>query len=90
MGQGGNVWEFEETEYDIENDSSGSSRGARGGDWEAYSGYLHASTREGINPSLGGGDNVGFRVASVPEPATMAILMLGGIGILRRRKCVRR
>ena len=25
----------------------------------------------------------------VPEPATMAVLLLGGIGLLRRRKCVR-
>ena len=31
-GQGGNVWEWEETEYDLVNDSSSSIRGIRGGD----------------------------------------------------------
>jgi hypothetical protein len=28
----------------------------------------------------------GFRVASVPEPATMGLLALGGIAVLRRRR----
>jgi hypothetical protein len=34
-----------------------------------------------INPNL-----VGFAMDSVPEPATMSLLALGGIAILRRRK----
>jgi formylglycine-generating enzyme required for sulfatase activity len=81
MGQGGNVWEWNETLI-------GSYRGLRGGSFCGYGSLLYASFRNYINPSF---ENYafGFRVSEIPEPATMAILMLGGIGILRRRKCVR-
>ena len=86
MGQGGNVWEWNETLI-------GSYRGLRGGSFYG-SGYfgldvtLHASSRYSYYPT-DESYRIGFRVSEVPEPATMAILMLGGIGILRRRKCVR-
>jgi len=61
----------------------------RGGSFYTDVGDLHASVRYGYDPTLEYID-IGFRVSEVPEPATMAILMLGGIGILRRRKCARR
>ena len=82
MGQGGNVWEWNETLI-------GSYRGLRGGSFGSYDGSLLASTQDNGFPPAGEFDVIGFRVSEVPEPATMAILMLGGIGILRRRKCVR-
>ena len=81
MGQGGNVWEWNETLI-------GSYRGLRGGSFYFIDGFLHASSRHFGYPTFED-SYLGFRVAEVPEPATMAILMLGGIGILRRRKCVR-
>ena len=82
MGQGGNVWEWNETLI-------GSYRGLRGGSFYFIVDYpLLASTRYDYPPSFEF-TFIGFRVSEVPEPATMAILMLGGIGILRRRKCVR-
>ena len=81
MGQGGNVWEWNETLI-------GSSRGLRGGSFFDIGYFLHASSRIDDNPTREF-YGIGFRVSEVPEPATMAILMLGGIGILRRRKCVR-
>ena len=84
MGQGGNVWEWNETLLD-----NGSYRGLRGGSFGSYDGSLLASTQDNGFPPAGEFDVIGFRVSEVPEPATMAILMLGGIGILRRRKCVR-
>ena len=79
--QGGNVWEWNEAII-------GSCRGLRGGSFSVSVGYLHASYRGFYFPTLEY-SYFGFRVSEVPEPATMAILMLGGIGILRRRKCVR-
>jgi len=80
--QGGNVWEWNEALI-------GSYRGLRGGSFVYFDYYLLASNRIYYYPTFEYID-IGFRVSEVPEPATMAILMLGGIGILRRRKCARR
>ena len=83
MGQGGNVWEWNEA-------ISGSYRGLRGGSFYRYDGYLHASYWGSYYSPADEVYDLGFRVSEVPEPGTMAILLLGGIGILRRRKCLQR
>jgi formylglycine-generating enzyme required for sulfatase activity len=91
MGQGGNAWEWMETEYDGVNDSSGSSRGLRGGSWGNNVGSLVSSGRGNPAPSL---ENlgIGFRVASselaaVPEPASLlSTLALVSSGLLLRRR----
>ena len=81
--QGGNVREWNEALI------IGSDRGLRGGSFY-YDGFsLRASLRSDGSPTDEHYD-IGFRVSEVPEPATMAILALGGIGMLRRRKCVQR
>ncbi|MBN1345075.1 MAG: SUMF1/EgtB/PvdO family nonheme iron enzyme [Phycisphaerae bacterium] len=79
--QGGNVWEWNEAIlYD---------RGLRGGSF-SYIDILLASNRYyDFSPSYEYFD-FGFRVAEVPEPATVALLAFGGIGVLIRRKAVER
>jgi formylglycine-generating enzyme required for sulfatase activity len=85
MGQGGNVWEWQETEYDSMNDSGSSLRAVRGGDWSSsgVSINLSASLRSGGIPTLE--SIVGFRVASIPEPSSIWLAALGMMGLMMRR-----
>jgi formylglycine-generating enzyme required for sulfatase activity len=78
--QGGNVWEWNEAIV------YGPYRGMRGGSF-SYVGNLNASPRDCSHPTIEY-NNVGFRVSEVPEPATMAVLALGSIGVLLRRRAV--
>ncbi|MCY2927888.1 MAG: SUMF1/EgtB/PvdO family nonheme iron enzyme [Planctomycetota bacterium] len=81
--QGGNVWEWNESIL------SGSYRGLRGGSFYYDVNNLLASDRNGGIPT-DEYSNVGFRVSQVPEPASMALLAIGGIGMLVRRRGLRR
>jgi len=76
--QGGNVWEWNER-------ISGSGRGLRGGSFSDGDGALHALPQAIHDPSYER-HNIGFRVSKVPEPATMSLLTLGGLSLLRRRQ----
>jgi len=71
--QGGNLWEW--NEEDIY--GAGSSRGLRGGGWDGDSDYLHASGRYGYGHPTYEGGFIGFRVASVPEPGSITLLLCG-------------
>ena len=75
---GGNVSEWNEALI-------GMDRGARGGAYYDGSIYLH-STRQLIGGPHYKGSNLGFRVSSVPEPATLSLLVIGGLAMLRRKK----
>ncbi len=82
MGQGGNVWEWNET-------AIGSYRGLRGGLWLLNSGHLLASYRHGGIVPTYESSYLGFRVASVPEPASIWLMLGGGLAGLywwKRRK----
>jgi formylglycine-generating enzyme len=76
--QGGNLWEWNETII-------GEHRCLRGGSFNDRVGCMLASYRFGCNYSSAESDVNGFRVVEVPEPASMMILVLGGIGMLVRR-----
>ncbi len=76
---GGNVWEWNEAVL------YGSDRGLRGGSFNRYDYDLLASGRENIPPSSEG-YTLGFRVASVPEPATLGLLALGALAALRWKR----
>jgi formylglycine-generating enzyme len=88
MGQGGNAWEWLESEYDGVNNSPGSPRGVRGGSWSnaAAVNSMANSFRWYNDPAVEGNSSTGFRVASVPEPSAMVLAVLFGAGLVCRRK----
>lgn len=90
MGQGGNVWEWQENAFTGGNDLPMAERGFRGGGWYGVAVVLNSSERGYYDPWVGV-DAVGFRVAAVPEPlksATLAGLgcLVFGVWLRRRRK----
>jgi formylglycine-generating enzyme len=88
VGQGGNVWEWGETEYDLVNNNSGSERVLRGGVWNNEDPNTLASSHRAVSDIVPTAEywNRGFRVASIPEPsATLLVFLAGGALLIRRR-----
>jgi len=74
MGQGGNVFEWNEVLV------NGYYRGLRGGSFDHDEYSLRASNRYSSFDPSGVSIGIGFRVASVPEPASL--IMLAGIAVM--------
>jgi formylglycine-generating enzyme required for sulfatase activity len=83
--QGGNVWEWNDAVI------LGYARGLRGGAWhndfgDQVGGILASSFRlGGYDPEVQGND-IGFRVASVPEPSCVVLTLLASGVLVTRRK----
>jgi len=80
--QSGDVWNWNDAII------SGSFRGVRGGSWGDPSGGLASSGRGYAIPTYENDGTVGFRVASVPEPGSITLLLAAVVafGIWRRRR----
>lgn len=87
MGQGGNVWEWNESAFDGTNNVASESRVSRGGNWINAQDILRSSFRVESAPAYDNTDT-GFRVASVPEPSTYVLVLLGAgaVYLWKRRK----
>jgi formylglycine-generating enzyme required for sulfatase activity len=72
---GGDLWQWNEATMAV------NARGTRGGSWNNGSDFMASSYRDGYNPAVVGGI-IGFRVASVPEPGSIALLVCGAIAVL--------
>ncbi len=77
--QGGNVFEWNEALIRT------SFRGVLGGSFDNSGGQLRSSARNIIQPGREF-DNTGFRVATVPEPGTAVLAIVGGVLLFWWRK----
>lgn len=85
MGQNGNVYDWAESAGDGSNNINTESRVNRGGSSSHSVNGLRPWTRY-ANPPADELGNIGFRVASVPEPSAALLLVLGcGAWLLRGR-----
>lgn len=82
--QGGNVWEWNEALF------PSSSRGMSGGSYNNYLGFALAARAREVTDATHEENFIGFRVASVPEPGCIALLLAGAVVLQgfawRRRK----
>lgn len=98
MGLGGNVWELQEGSAYLDNSNPSSDRGFRGGTWnsDSYDLSVWRFTPYNLGPS-NDTINIGFRVAmvtplaaAVPEPSTMVIGTILGLGGLLGKRRMKR
>ena len=90
MGQGGNVAEWMENAFDRSNDSATENREVRGGAWVNFPSYMGSALADQSQPDreylhTSGDGYLGFRVAGVPEPSSISLLLAGGAVLIRMR-----
>jgi len=83
MAQSGNVWEWNETIFNID-----VFRTIRGGSWATDFFMLASNYSNFVDPIMPDELASGFRVAMVPEPSSLSLLALGAMVVVlgRRRK----
>jgi len=92
MAQGGNVWEWVETANDGTNDQTLEDRVLRGGDFsfdDGGVGFFMAYDSPNHSEPFGNGlhmEGIGLRVAMVPEPSSLSLLLAGGAVLMARRR----
>jgi len=84
-GQTGNVVEWLETAADGLNDSSSEDRVLRGAYWLHNTAPLNSSVHL-VDPPTLAAITIGFRVASVPEPSCVVLMLGSGLIFLARRR----
>lgn len=82
----GNVWEWVEGPYDGGAYETGSARALRGGSYNRRDALFLSSWYRTDYAPHDVLDSLGFRVASIPEPASLSLLLLGGLALIRRRR----
>ena len=85
MAQDGNVYELDESAFAAPNDVSSEARAVRGGSWVNSENALRSSSRSSDSPTFSF-VNVGFRVASVPEPTASMLMIVSGLMWMTRRR----
>jgi sulfatase modifying factor 1 len=76
---GGNVFQWNDT-------AIGLTRGLRGVPFGFFSNYMLSNLRNSDFAAYNDSSTIGFRVASVPEPSTLALAALGAITLLAYRR----
>ena len=84
-GQNGNVDEMMESAFDSVNDQGNENRAYRGGYWFHTEDAMRSSGRFS-RVSSGQSTDVGFRVASVPEPSATILMVGSAVALLARRR----
>jgi len=85
MAQCGNAWEWNEGAFDGINDSATEFRVLRGGSWSNDSSLLNASFRNFFFEPTNEYIQFGFRIAMIPEPSSLSLLLIGMAGMASRR-----
>jgi formylglycine-generating enzyme required for sulfatase activity len=79
---GGNVWEWNEAIAPFPD-----GRGIRGGSFLFASNWLQSDYEGGgYNGTTDEYNDIGFRVSQIPGPGSVALMAIGGLGALRRRR----